>query len=248
MSLDIKIQNKCDHYINWERVTLRDDRRSIYVSYPIASAASLSLRINNVIIPRTEYSIATKSEKLTVESFFYIFMRKKIKLNDPIVEVRYVTSQTYCPKCLSVRILDDINYTEKGDFQTINKEFLLVQQVEKYIVTKLGSNIFHDWMGTGLHNLIGSAIKDKELIRSRIVEQVNGGIEKLKTVQRQLQGAGRNLDAGELFGQIISIDVEDTEDPTIVLVTVAFTAQSGRTVEFSQFIELTEFRERRALT
>lgn len=246
MSLDFRIQTKCDHVINWEKATLQSDRRSIYVTYTIASVSSLRLRINNVEVPRTEYTVATKRQKLTVESYFYILMKSKIKDFEPLIEVKYVTELTRCPKCRGVRILDDIKYTSQGDIQTIDKEFLLVQQVEKFIVTALGSNIFHNWMGTGIQNLVSSGIKDFEVIRQRVVEQVNSGIEKLKNVQRQLQSSNRKLDPGELFGQVVSIDVERSDDPTIVLVTVAFTAQSGRTVEFSQYLEFTSLRERRA--
>jgi len=244
MSYDLKIQNKCDHYINWERSELQSDRRTIRLLHPVAAEASLQLRINNVLIDSSEYTLLLRQERMVVESNHTIYMNRKIRLNQPLIEVKYTTEVTHCPKCLGIKVLDDIVFTTGGDIRTINREFLLVQMVEKYIVTKISSNPFHDWVGTDLHSLIGQKIFDQDLIRSKIVEQINNAIEKLKSIQRQMVGSGRRIDAGELFGELISIDLENTDDPTIVLVNVTFTAQSGRTLEYSQYLELSAIRER----
>ena len=247
MSSDIKIQNKCDHLINWEKATLYRDKRSIEVSYRIAAVASLNLRINNVVISSEDYDVVPKSTIKVVEPYFYILMKEKIRHYDPLIEAKYTTFLDYCPKCEGVRVVDDSVYTQSGDFKMIENEFLLVQNVEKYIITKLGSNVFHDWIGTNLHSLVGSKVMDLDALRTRVIDQVNGAIEKFRRVQKQLQGTNRLLTPGELFGELISVLVEQTDDPTMILVTVVFTAQSGRTLEFSQFLELSELRRRRAL-
>ncbi len=247
MSEDIKIQNKCDHLINWEAGILRDDRKSIDLKYPIGAVASVVLRIDNVVIDAQDYDVVTREEFRVVEPPFFIRMKSRIDNFEPLIEVLYTTVLKYCPKCNGIRVLDDLVYTASGDFKMVEREFLLIQGVEKYIITRVGSNIFHDWMGTDLHNIIGSKIFDLEILRTRIVGQVHSAIDKLKNVQQQLQATNRKLTDGELFGELISVQVEPTDDPTLVAITVVFTSQSGRTLEFSQFLELSEFRERRAL-
>lgn len=246
MSIDIKIQNKCDHLINWEEGILQSDRRSIYVTYPIAATASMKLRINWIDVPASEYVTKTRPLYGVVDPPLYIEMRNKIKAYDPQIEVQYNTVAQYCPKCRGVRVLDDLVYTRDGNIRTVKDEALLIQNVEKYIVTKQTSNIFHKWLGTDLHNMIGSKIVDLDLLRSEVIEQINSAINKLQNVQRQALGADLDLSDGELFGKLITIDIERTDDPTVVLATAVFTAQSGRPLEYNQLIELQLARERRA--
>jgi len=248
MSDDFKIQNKCDHLINWEEGDLQTDLRSIYVKYPIAAVSSVRLRINWTEVPLTEYDVVTRDVVGVVEPPLYIYMNNKIKSFEPLVEVTYTTQSKYCPKCGSVNVLDDFIYTRDGDILLNRDEGLLVQNVEKFIITRQTSNIFHEWIGTDLHTLIDSKILDLDFLRTQIVDQVNQAINKLQNVQRQALAANVNLSEGELFDKLISIDLERTEDPTIALVIVVFTAQSGKTLEFSQFLELSYARERRALS
>jgi len=246
MSQDIKIQNKCDHYINWEKGVLQKDKKSILIGYPIASTLSTELRINDVIRKKTDFIVVTSRKDYSLETYFYIVMKNKIKDYRPLIEVKYTTDVLHCPKCLGVKVLDDLVYKQDGDILLVEKEYLLLQLVEKYIITRVGSNVYHNWMGTGIIDLVGTSIIDIDVIRNRILNQVNSGIEKLRNVQRQLQSTRREMTPGELFGELISVEVEQAEDPTILLVTVVFTAQSGKSLEFSQYVELTNIRERRS--
>jgi len=150
MSIDIKIQNRCDHYINWERIKLESDLKTINVRHPVAAVSSVVLRINNQVIPEDQYDVLSRPEFLIETPPFYLYMKKKVRVYQPIVEVKYTTMSTYCPKCVGMKVIDDLIYKPNGDMQTIEKEFLLIQQVEKYIVTKVTSNIFHSWVGTSL--------------------------------------------------------------------------------------------------
>jgi hypothetical protein len=244
MSYDLKIQIKCDHKINWERVELEDDRRTINTTYPVASEASLSVRINNVVVPGTEYGLSLRREPLSLRQISYIYMGSKVRHFEPLVELRYTTYPEYCPKCLAVKTIDDIKIGSNGDFAVVQKERLLMQAVEKSIVTQIQSNPFHDWYGTGLHNLVGTKVTDIDFLRKKIVDQVTGAIDKLKNVQTQLVAGEREVDAGELYGRTISIDIQRTEDPSTIEVVVVFTSQGGNTLEYTQFLELSQIRER----
>ena len=248
MSTDIKIQNNCDHLINWEQLNFEADMRTIYPSYFIASVSSLSLRINNVIIDATNYVIASRTTEGPLDPPLYVYMNSKNRLYLPIVEMQYTVPAAYCPKCVGLKVLDDLIYSPYGDIAITSKEALLVQNLEKYIVTNIGSNVFVPWVGTSIVTLIGSKITDPAITKSRIVEQVNDAINKLKSVQSQLQNANRTLDPGEIFDRLLGIDVQNTDDPTIVFLTVSFTAKSGNTLEYSQYIELSYLRQIQAFT
>jgi hypothetical protein len=73
---------------------------------------------------------------------------------------------------------------------------------------------------------------------------VSASIEKIKNVQKQLVASNRKVDPGELFGQLLNVDIQQMDDPTIIMVTVVFTSQSNKQMEFSQLIDLSSVRER----
>jgi hypothetical protein len=245
MSIDYKIQNKCDHKINWDIGVLSSDAKRIDITYPIASKTSVVIKVNFTILDKSTYSIQEEPIDLTIQKKSYISMRHKIRLFDPIIEVSYTTYTNSCPKCSGAKYLDDFVYTSGGDILTAKDEFLLIQTVEKYIVTRLGSNKYQTWMGTGLQNMIGTKILDGQLLTTKITEEINTAIDKLKDMQKQLIARGRPVSTGELFGQLLSVDVQqDQTDSTTIQVVVSFTAQSGKRLEYTQLLELNSNRQR----
>ena len=245
MSYDVKIQNYCDHKILWFRGQLEADRKTVYLPYPLASAASLKVRINGEVCAITSYSIKTSRQPLSLIVVSNIEFFNKIKHYDPLIEFFYVTLPDTCPKCLGVKTVDDFYINGHGDLEMVSKELLLLQQVEKIIVTKLSSNVFHGWYGTELHSLIGTKIFDRNLLYTRVREQISTAIDKFKNVQNQMLASGRQFDPGELFGKLLKIDIEDTEDPSMILVIVTFTSQSNTSIEYSQYLSMNETSRQR---
>jgi len=244
MSYDPKLQNKCDHKINWESYPLESDRITVNLKYPVSSVYGLSLRINNAVIAPNRYTVISYKQAQSLNPASSVRMSYKVPDWEPLIEVNYTTYANNCPKCLAVKYVDDVIYTPSGDFQMAQKEYLLMQTVEKAIITKIASNPFHDWYGTGLQSLIGTKITDLSFMKNKIIEQVSASIEKIKNVQKQLVASNRKVDPGELFGQLLNVDVQQMDDPTIIMVTVVFTSQSNKQMEFSQLIDLSSVRER----
>jgi len=245
MSYDLKIQNPCDHYINWEKGTLSPDRKSVILKYPVAAVSSVSLKVDLVDMDRDMYEVLRLKTEQSLQPFYYIYLKNKVKTFLPFIETTYTTLPYSCPKCFGVKYLDDLRYNLQGDMTVVSNEYLLIQHVEKYIVTKLNSNVFHDWMGTQLHSLVGTKILDINFLKTQIVEQINSSIEKLKTVQAKTLALGRPITPGELFDKLLSVEVsQSTEDSTVIMVLVRFTAKSGKSLEYNQFMELSQLRKR----
>lgn len=244
MSIDLKIQNLCDHMVNWEVGALQTNLTSVLFSKPIASTASLIFRVNNVVIDPSRYSVKVRDDVVSADRPFYVETNYKIKDYQPLIEAQYTTLSTFCRKCAGINYVDDFIYVNDRDIRTCKDEELLLQLVEKYVVTKIGSNPFHDWIGTGLHTLIGTKITDSSLLKNRMTEQVSGAIEKLKNVQKQMQSTGRDMSPGELYGETLSIQVSQQDDPSIFLIIVRFTSQSGKPLQYEQLVNLTTTRQR----
>jgi hypothetical protein len=247
MSIDYKIQNLCDHVINWEGISLQTDRKTIYLSYPLGAESSLVIRMNNIVLNRSMYNVTTQPGiQEGIFSKTYITLKSSTKLFFPIVEARYVTGSGFCPKCAGIKYLDDIVYGPDKDVVTAKDEYLLIQTLEKFIVTRVNSNPYHTWLGTSLHTLIGTKITDMNYIQSKIFEDVKKAVDDLKKVQDQYIKSGRAVSQGELFGDLLSIDVlQDPSDNTTIQIFVKFTARSGRALLFEQLMELSQYRQQR---
>jgi hypothetical protein len=244
MSVDFKIQNLCDHYINWERLNLLNDHRSINPFYPIGSVFSLSLRINNVVISPSNYSIYLNKDQMVLSPNSIITLNVPCRLYYPIVEAKYTTIPNYCPKCAGTLYIDDFIYGPNKDVVVTKDEFLLIQTLEKLIVTRLNSNKYYAWLGTTIHDLIGRKITDMDYIRTKIVEDVKKSVNDLKKIQEQYISSGRSTTKGELFGNLLGVDVTQLSDPTTIEILVKFTAQSGKSMELQQLVELSQLRKR----
>jgi len=242
MSIDLKIQNRCDHLINWEQVFIRNDLITVQTGYPVAAARTMQVRVNNVVLPNQDYTVIMQPVLLTIESQTVVVFHSKIKSFNPLIELQYTTFVNRCPKCSGLKNIDDLNFLSSGDVSTAKKENLLVQNIEKFIVTRRNSNPFQGEVGTNLHLLLSSKITDREMLESQVVEEVRGAMEQFRKEQNVLVSSGRKVDAGELLDRIISINLEDTDDPTTKAVTVVFTAKSGNTLEYSQFVQFSRER------
>lgn len=248
MSYDIKLQNSCDHKLIWIKEELQDDYKTVILRYPVASLYSFRVRINGKEVSKDSYNVITNRDKLTTQLISRVVFINKIKLYNPIIEFCYNTIVERCPKCVGVGLIDDIHIDGRGDVEMISKEPLLLQNVEKIIITRISSNIFHEWYGTGLHTLVGTKILDKEFLFNKIREQVSVAIDKLKNIQKQMISSGRKFDKGELFGKLLKIDIKETNDPSLVLVNVIFTSQNDISIEYSQYLLLTNLRQRLAFS
>jgi len=244
MSQDFKIQNICDHRIYREKATLRANRKDILLVYPIASETSCKVYVDGSEVAKEDYEIITISDNRNYVPKRLIRMKRRIRNQFPLVEVDYLTVLERCPKCLGVSVVDDIRISTDGDVALVKDEGYLVQQVEKFIVTQIGSNTFHNWMGTDLQSLIGTKVADIDLINSRVTNQINTAVNKLIDLQEQQIAAGRVMTPGELYGTTLGISVEETGDYSVFEVTLSFTARSGKTIEYSQLLELSQFRQR----
>lgn len=247
MSIDFKIQNTCDHRINWESVRLSTaDYKSIYTNYAIGSASSVKVRINGTELDSADFDVVTRKDPLQADQVQkYIMLNNKNKTYRPLVEINYICDRLYCPKCLGGSTLDDFKYGEDGDIATVAKELQLIQTVEKYIVTKISSNPFHSWMGTDIHGLLGGKIFDFDALTLEVRNQITLAINKLKKIQSILISSGRIVENGEIFEDLISVEVNiDETDATTVHALVTFTSRAGNTLQYDQLLEFGQLRQR----
>lgn len=242
MSYDLNLNTICNHKIFRELTLLSSDRRSIRMSKPLASATNLQLFASNDLVPKTLYTIVYDPTSQTLEQNRMVYFKQKWGSFSDYFEITYITYKESCSKCMGRTILDDISYDVKGQLVLARNEKLLLQNMEKFTVTQLGSNPFHDFIGTSLVALLGEKISDPDFLTNKIIQEINQSLTKFSDLQDQYRNAGRSLTDGEQLDSIDDIQVLfDEDDPTILRTDVTASAKSGKTVNFSQFLQLPEF-------
>jgi len=242
MSFDLNLTTLCDHTVYRELAILDYDLRSLRLSKPLASSR-ITLYATDNLIPDSMYQIVEDERSGLPESD--PVLNKKILFNHlwrsftDYFEVTYLTTVNYCTKCLGSKYLDDISYDVKGGLYTTRDERLLMQNVEKFVITRINSNSFHTFIGTSIEGLIGSRLNNVQFLITQLKAEVTRTLQKFQDLQAQYRESGRNLTSGEVLQSIDNVSVnQDVIDPTVFRISITVVAESGQTVTFDQIIRL----------
>jgi len=238
MSYDLRITTTCNHRIYRELVTLEDDRRSIRLASPLA-ASNTELFASDNLVPKADYTVIYDPDTITVQQPRMIYLNNKWKSIEDYFEVNYVTLRGFCPKCVGLEVINDIDYDIRGALRTVRNEELLLQNLEKFTITEKESNPFHTFIGTFLVKLLGQKIIDSSYTSTKITQEISTTLDVLKSLQDQYRYTDRPVTNGELLEEVVNMQVRfDVDDPTIIRTEISATAKSGRTVDYTQFLQL----------
>lgn len=242
---DIKIQNRCDHKVIFERVRLATDRVTLSTVYPVGSHKYLELTRFGNVVPPSKYFFKRDRETLYGDKYFSIELKYPDMYNDAVYEVTYTAPAEFCPKCLGSQFVDDIAIDDFKEVSIVEGAYLLIQEVEKAIVTNKNTNPYYPWVGASLSSLIGSKITDFVALAQEIQTQVRNSLENLKSQQLKHQEINPLVSSDEVLDTIENVDVtQDEADPSIVYIYVQYTSQSGSPYDYSQVMDLTQYRPR----
>ena len=239
MSFDLSIQTVCDHRIYRELLTLDSDRRSLRFSRPLSAVGNVELFASDDLVSKTEYILV---EDTTINDPYHgkmVYLKEKWSQIEDYFEFNYVTLHNYCPKCLGLKYLDDVNYDTRGGRKTVRNENLLLQNIEKFVITTVGSNPFHTFIGTSLVTFLGERNSNRDYIETKITHEINSTLGILKDMQQQYEKTGRAVTDGEMLDIINSVEVNfDVNDPTVIRADVTVQARSGKTVDYTQYMRV----------
>ena len=227
MSKDLKLEKICDHKIVEEQVQVSDDLKTIYIPRVLASK-EVTLYANDYLISKEDkkngWRIEDDPRSIYLKKSKIVFNKNRKSKSDYYAISYFVQSQ-YCPKCLGLRIVNDISYTKLGKVNMVENEEKLLQEVLKGLSTELGSNQFHDWIGTQLYNLVGSKIYNVEIIKSKMVQEITNYLDKYTEIQNQ-QSRFQDVTDREAFYKVLSIDIQPSYDVDISYWTVSIIFQN----------------------
>lgn len=241
MSYDISLPTVCNHKIFKELIPLGSDLRSLRMAQPLASSVDIQVFASDDLVPKTMYSVIYDPTTINVNQPRMVYLNKRWKQPRDFFQISYVTLRSFCPKCVGLEVLDDYSYNVKGQLVLARDEKLLLQNLEKWTVTEILSNVFHHFIGTSLVSLLGEKIADLDYLATKITQEINSALTKFSDMQDQHRQSGRALTNGEILSSVDNIEVlPDENDPTILRCTVSCMAKSGKSIEYEQYLKTPE--------
>ncbi len=156
-----------------------------------------------------------------------------IKFESPLepeglLEISYTTEKTYCRRCGSTGVENDLRWNEFGELQKIRDTDLLYQNVAKILLTELGSNPYHDWYGSNANRLIGQ--KNNASVGVSLRLSVQQALDKFQRVQQDLKRV-QDISPEERLIRVQSVEVSQLNDnATAVLCNVVVRSGAHRPV------------------
>lgn len=235
MSFELKLARKCDHRLFRQLRPFEADKKTVRLRTLLGSTKDFAIRINGYDAPTDHpysgWSLVKDETSVAVGQRKVVFKTKRKSTTD-WVELSYYTNPDTCPKCLGIRLLFDIEYSNVGRVITVEDEDKLSQDLEKIFLTVVGSDLYHPWYGTSLVTMIGSK-EPRGFVRLQIQRELSNAAANLKDLQGQQESFQVVSDREFLF-QVDAILVQGTSDPTVYTADVRVRTQAGGVVAFSR--------------
>lgn len=246
MSEDLKVLIECDHRVLDERFFIDErDFRTAFFSYPLANS-KLVVRINGYLIDplNSIHGYGKINDQggvvinLVVDETSVAPRRQKLIFNipqaaDDIIEISYTSPAAYCQKCFGTGLVYDYQVKPDGSgFTKVTGVSKLRQDCLKAILTVRESNPFHVWAGTSIESLVGE--KYSEITIFELKREIGTVLSNLRNMQIRQSGY-QKVTPDELLSTIDNISVvRDAFDPTLLLIEVDVTSNSGQSVSITQ--------------
>ena len=246
MSEDLKVLIECDHRVLDERFFIDErDFRTVFFPYPIANS-QLIVRINGYLIDPlnsihgygSSNTVGGISINLFVDETSVSPRRQKLVFNlpqaaDDIIEISYTSPAAYCQKCFGTGLVYDYQVKSDGSgFTKVTGISKLRQDCLKAILTVRASNPFHVWAGTSIESLVGE--KYSEIALFELKREIGNVLNNLRNMQIRQSGY-QTVTPDELLSSVDNISIiRDVYDPTLILIEVDVTSNSGQSVSITQ--------------
>lgn len=237
MSYDIQAEALCDHKVHRE-IYLIDwtqdlDLRQIRLPYPMSNR-DVRIWVNEYEIksddPKMGWSIVPNELSVAPEQLQKIVFKKPFKDYFQYVEVSYTSPIDFCRKCYGLGVLYDHFITRTGDVKKVDKEQKLIQHLIKNIMTILGSNPFHPYIGTRIAQAIFKALRNPQAFETQTLLDIENVFSKYKLNQYK-QAEVQSVDLRELLSDLRDLNiVPNNLDPREYELYITATTQAGNTI------------------
>jgi len=164
---------------------------------------------------------------------------ERLKNENPIIEVNYITDQSNCRRCHGTQIEFDYQI-ENNAYIEIRYTDLLAQEFDKFLFVKIGSHWKWNWLGSGLIERIGGkGTTGQVTVNSMITVDVSQSFSTYQNIKRQQDSRfpQQRVSDAEYPQQLSNVDVRvSDDDPTVAIVTVTIASRSRVPVELKRIV------------
>lgn len=236
MTYDIQAEALCDHRVHREIYlidwTTDRDLRQIRLPYPMSNR-DVRIWINEWEVkandPINGWSILPNEFSVAPERLQKIVFKRPFMDYFQYVEISYNTPIDFCRKCFGIGVLYDHYINSLGKIKTVDKEQKLIQQILKNILTVLGSNPFHPYIGTRIAQAIFKALRDPQAFEIQTLQEVENVFNKIKVDQSKLSLV-QSVDLRELLADLRDLRVEPSVDPREYELYITASTQAGNAI------------------
>ena len=160
-----------------------------------------------------------------------------LRTRDDLFELSYFTRRQDCRRCNGLGIENDIRYNDRGRPVFTDGVDLLLQEAQKITFTIKGTNIFHDFYGTSLVDLIGSGVTaGGRAMETQLTGEISQALQSYRDLKLQ-QEVLQPVTDQEFPLQINRIDVQqDQFDPTVFNVQIEIQNRAQEVEQITQNI------------
>jgi len=159
-----------------------------------------------------------------------------LKGYNDFVQVTYTTQYQDCRRCGGLNYENDWRYGNSGETANVIDEALLIQEIQKIMFTRRGSNPFVTWYGTFLSDTIGKKIANGGILQNQIVTDVTNTFNRWQSVKQQQETViGQVLTDEEYPYRLLQTNVtQSTADPTVIYVSMTIQNRSSKPIQLTR--------------
>jgi hypothetical protein len=163
-------------------------------------------------------------ETATSDIFYKIVFNRPVRLVIPLIEVSYITRQSFCLKCAATGKVTDFKPAASGSFLHVIQTNKLAQRGLKWILTSRCP--FYPSFTSRLRDYIGRKL-GIQITETDVQTDVINALSNMQKVQ-QAQQTVQTLDAAEMLKDIVGVNaVLDDTDPTTLQVSARISSFAG---------------------
>jgi len=248
-SWDLKLKRSCTHLLVRELHFIENDLVTIRMERAVATIAELQVHVNSRLVdredPKNGFAVVYDNRSVAPYRKHKLVFNRSFRSDTDIVELTYSTYQNTCPRCHTLGYLDDIAFIDRNSMEVVDGHAKLRQEIEKIVLTTLGSNFRYAWYGTMLIASIGAKTSAVPEIQASFIRmQVQDALKRLMDIKKE-QAAIQTVSDEERIENVDRIEVRPVDaDPTAFEVEVVVQVVKGSKIEIVAGMESSGFSHR----
>jgi hypothetical protein len=244
----------CDHHQWFERyVVNQGDFRTLNYAgnpalnmrAPINGSATVQMWIAGEQVYSTDpvygWQVVIDPNRIdntTDNTFYKIVFNSPVRLLQPLIEVSYISRQSYCLKCSATGYLNDLKLgVGSAPFSEVTQTTKLAQKALKWILTARCP--FYPTFVCAIKSYIGRKL-GIQITDTDLQTAVVNALTNMQKVQ-QAQSTVQSLDPQEILKDIVNVTaIVDPTDPTVIQVSATVSNYSGQSAPLGFTIRMNQ--------